>query len=413
MKFVTEGSIIRNEELLEENHKTEDLLDFSFIIENFKAFLKEIKKNSIIGLIGKFGSGKSTMLYQIYKDLDAESDDKWIIFDAWKYPERNNLWEGFVLDFADQVGKKKEAQRKIDGKQVKSAILDIGTDLLSRLSDNMPDLNFLDKFGEFFKKSPATRIFEIQIILKEMISKLDKDVFIIVEDIDRSSDKGIFFLETLRDFIKENKFDHKIIVIVPIGDKQYLEVDEARDSYLKILDYTFNFNPGYIDFKNFIDNIFIQNLCTKCQIGGIREEKSIFIEQLNYLFRKVLRKKDTSIRELKHVLRLTNIEYSNLTEVERSLIDIRILILIKICNYVKDFKYSNIDNQRKLASDFWARDFLMMVANDKIDLKGLEGYSNKPFFLVENPNFIIPQFLNVFEYRNSYCLSDKYLEFLD
>jgi len=32
-------------------------------------------------------------------------NSKWFEFDAWKYPERANLWENFVLEFARQINK--------------------------------------------------------------------------------------------------------------------------------------------------------------------------------------------------------------------------------------------------------------------------------------------------------------------
>jgi ABC-type phosphate/phosphonate transport system ATPase subunit len=41
------------------------LLDFSKTIKIFSKKLDSIKESSIVGLIGKYGSGKSTMLHQI------------------------------------------------------------------------------------------------------------------------------------------------------------------------------------------------------------------------------------------------------------------------------------------------------------------------------------------------------------
>ncbi len=41
----------------------------------------------------------------------------------------------------------------------------------------------------------------MQDLLRDLIKKQNKDIYIIVEDIDRSGDAGVYFLETLQQFI--------------------------------------------------------------------------------------------------------------------------------------------------------------------------------------------------------------------
>ena len=72
------------------------MLDFDNICKKFSKKLDSLSGRSIIALVGPFGSGKSTMLHQIMTSrLEKEF---WFEFDAWKYPDRKDLWEGFVLD---------------------------------------------------------------------------------------------------------------------------------------------------------------------------------------------------------------------------------------------------------------------------------------------------------------------------
>src|SRR3989339_941445 len=106
-KFKFMESFIKNEKILEEDYKTNDLLNFSEIVNSFRKKLEQISENSIVGLIGKFGTCKSTMLYQLYKEQKRETDiERWINFDAWKYPEKKELREGFVLEIARDLDKK-------------------------------------------------------------------------------------------------------------------------------------------------------------------------------------------------------------------------------------------------------------------------------------------------------------------
>ncbi len=124
---------IKNEGLLEETHQTKDKLDFSILQNDFRKKINNMKNNCLVGLVGGFGSGKSTMLYNLSKNkVDGEI---WINFDAWKYPERNNLWEGFVLDFVKEANDNffKKIRKEIDGEK-----FDNTKNLIKTLSSFLP-----------------------------------------------------------------------------------------------------------------------------------------------------------------------------------------------------------------------------------------------------------------------------------
>ena len=145
---------IKNYDLIQEVCQVEDLLDFSETVSSFSKKLDSIERSSIIGLVGPFGSGKSTMLYQL--QCERKDSDIWINFDAWKYPDRKDLWEGFVLDFAEQIGSKKKILGKVEGKDVKSKAIDVVSNLGKGLSMWLPNVAGV---LEVFKTLPAKRVF--------------------------------------------------------------------------------------------------------------------------------------------------------------------------------------------------------------------------------------------------------------
>lgn len=393
------NKLISDEDVLEEDFRKDDLLDFSKIISDYRSKFDKIKNNAVIGIIGKFGSGKSTMLYQFPENEDKE---KWIWFDAWKFPERKDLWEGFVLDFAYQIGIIKKVKRKMEGDGLPSKIFNFLFSLLPLLNFNMSN-----GIVKIFKKSPAKRVFEIQEILKSIISKLKKDIFIIVEDIDRSKDRGIFFLETLRNFIKENnEFDNKIKVIVPVGDKNYYN---DIDSYQKVLDYQIYFDLKKLDFKNFIKNVFNDDIINNF---------NYFIEQINYLFKSIIKEKNITIRELKGILRLANLEYQELNEDEKSKIDERVWILFA-CLYRFKEKGIILDNSRKeLAfgqNTHWIKEFLVMISHNIGELESTT-IRNAPILAIDNENFLIPKFISdnfapINNPKEKFIISEKYWDY--
>lgn len=80
---------IKNKKLLEEISRIENLIDLDIEIEKFFTKINLIEYSSLIWFIGKFWSWKSNFLNQIKNKYDK--DNKWINFDAWRYPERENL----------------------------------------------------------------------------------------------------------------------------------------------------------------------------------------------------------------------------------------------------------------------------------------------------------------------------------
>lgn len=401
-----EDSFIKNQDILREDYKVDDLLDFSNLCKDFKSRLDKIKNNSVVGLIGKFGSGKSTMLYQLYKDND-DNKEKWVNFDAWKFPERKDLWEGFILEITKSLNKKifDLARRKIDGEKNKDIMALIKV-LFSGANIFLPGASIGENFASLFKSSPARRVYDFQEIFRGILDEIKKDLYIIIEDIDRSGDRGIFFLETLRNFIKDNKFENKIIIIVPIGDKRYND-EEIKESYEKTLDLIFYFNLSKLNFLNFIEKIFNEKYLLK-----YKNTKS----QLDYLFKLLVNGKQITVRELKRMLRIADIEFKKINQEDIELIDFRVFLLFIVIDYIKDGSLIKINGRDQFHSDFWGKKYLIMLSYD-LDEESFDraGYKmNIPVFLFKNNNFT-PKFYDDIYGRNEtgYNISDWYTRILN
>ncbi len=299
---------IKNYDLIQEDSRVEDLLDFSESIEAFKSRIDAIKKPAIVGLVGGFGTGKSTMLFQLEKQI--KKDVCWINFDAWKYPERQGLWEGFVLDFAVQIGLREEALRKIDGKGTANQAIDAASKIADAADLVASGAGLVGKVISLFKSSPAKRVFQLQNILSEMIRQQEKHVVVVIEDIDRSHDAGVYFLETLKDFMRRLSAETDIVAIVPIGDEQH---HSNMPSYLKCLDYTEYFKPKDVGLVNFVESIFDVELFEKnytypksekiaCRGGNMRGQVTTFLEEL-------LKQPLVTPRSLKNILRHADIVF--------------------------------------------------------------------------------------------------------
>ena len=90
-------TIIKNHELLSEESRTIDLFDYGPYAKDLKLRIDEMPDIAIIALVGPYGIGKTVLLNIVNKDISLV--ERWFQFDAWKYPDKQDLWEGFILDF--------------------------------------------------------------------------------------------------------------------------------------------------------------------------------------------------------------------------------------------------------------------------------------------------------------------------
>jgi len=77
---------IKNLNLLDENHRLDDLLNLDNKKQEFLGRFGHLENSSLIWIIAPFGSGKTTFINQIKND--TQDIFHWMSFDAWKYPDR-------------------------------------------------------------------------------------------------------------------------------------------------------------------------------------------------------------------------------------------------------------------------------------------------------------------------------------
>lgn len=105
--------IIRDPKLIREDYKVIDSL-IEFELNQLESEVFQIEDTAVTALIGSYGSGKSTALYNL-QNKDKDKDHIWFQFDAWRYPERKGLWDGLIIELAKQIGTSKKTLRKVDG----------------------------------------------------------------------------------------------------------------------------------------------------------------------------------------------------------------------------------------------------------------------------------------------------------
>ena len=356
------SSFIKNNKLLMETPKVQDLFNLEEQINSFSGLLDSIDKSGSFGFVGGFGTGKSTLIENVKQGrIKEKKDEMWVEFDAWKFPDRKDLWEGFVLEFARQIDKEifEEVRKGIDGES-KNDIKALVNIVSKGVNMFLPGAEIIKNFNHFFKTSPARRVFEIQEILEGIIKKQKKDIFIIIEDIDRSGDSGIFFLETLKQFFDNINIDRKLVAIVPVANNKF---ETKKDIFIKCLNFVEYFDFSDIKLDNFVEEIFeeefIKDPNKKSQVISFLE--STFSEYDNM-----------TPRLLKFILRKANFNFKRQVDDELEP-DFRTTIIFEFSKYLKktergDFYFDIFKKDNMVTKGNFFSKSLSMILESEIGL---------------------------------------------
>jgi hypothetical protein len=272
-------------ELLDENSKYLNLQKHSEESDRLLAAIDALivaGRNRVIAYIGPFGSGKTHILDHVAmvfdrRDKRTKKRVDILKFDIWRYADRQQLWEGFVVEVIATLEYGREERHRamklaasevdlyaegnltrfvLRHKRIAGFILVSLCVLFSALiwpylrtdagNDQLVFLQSLLKYGSgpllslvvllgldslLPKPRQLKKIFELEERLTRSLA-LKKDeagqkcsLIVIIEDIDRANEEGMVFMETLRNFIDHYNGDRQVIVIAP-QSRSYFDVVE-------------------------------------------------------------------------------------------------------------------------------------------------------------------------------------------
>jgi|GEM_PF-976311 len=261
-------TLLRDAKAADEDYRVKDLLNYGDKVSALGVKVENTPERALIGIVGEYGIGKSVMLNK-YREHNASDSKKtvWIHFDAWKYPDRSALWEGFVLDFVEQYNNPlfESMRRIIDGEPVTKmdGVIEGSLEMIPVVGKGLGKI-----FTQFTATSPAKRVFQIQKIFSDLLSDelrrpKPRRIYIEIEDADRSGIPGINFIETLSHFLRNFPVEGiEIKALIPIARLSFDDEINQR-AYVKALDIVIDFEVTARDMSTFVETIFNKQITDK------------------------------------------------------------------------------------------------------------------------------------------------------
>lgn len=251
--------------------------DDKFSIENYinglSNFIIECETPLTIAIQGDWGTGKTSIMYQVEKRLNPEKQDKkiqTIFFNTWQYSQfdmGNNLAVALITDLISELNvedsKKKQFFKKAKGalsKGLEYVNLDFGILNGEKLTEKFQDL--IIGFSE--RTDDIKHLKEnLQDIINDAIKENKSDrIVIFIDDLDRLvPEKAIELLEVLKLFLD---CEHCVFVlaidynvVVKGAKSKYgkdLDDEKGKAFFEKIIQVPFTVPVANYDLQNFIRN---------------------------------------------------------------------------------------------------------------------------------------------------------------
>ena len=224
----------------------EDLLEISKYVKGLGKFIRECQTPMSIAIQGDWGTGKTSTLNLLKKNLEADKDTngiKCVFFNTWQYSQFNmedSLYVSFVHNLVKQCGGNDEILRTVAafGKLAFFKAVDW------RFGTNASEI--LDSF-EKAKKDQMESVSKLQEDFAKLVKKTGKRLVIFIDDLDRlNPEVAVELLEIIKLFVNvENSIFVLAIdyeVVVKGVRKKYgenLSEEKCRNFFDKIIQLPF------------------------------------------------------------------------------------------------------------------------------------------------------------------------------
>lgn len=324
---------IKNASLLQETNRDFDFFDFEQSSKNLYSILQSNDKPSVTALIGGYGTGKSVLLNETRKLSDTRSrgkSPKWVVFECWQYPDKNDLWEGFIVELVRAIGgDEKSRKMQMSYSAVGSwrdwlakytnktgvaiatlvgaivCLLLIGNDDLRREITPLLTAFIVVLFASVEllvrpdSKSNVSRLSDYKNELMGILTDYKGLLYVVLEDVDRAGDQGGRFFEAVSHFVRDDELKNSNIkLIVPIADTKQTNNTALRNSIEKASDNILYFKPSY-DSSTFLSEVFTSEFLDKPTMELLRAIINLTLRSI-------------SIRDMKHILRNAVAKYNRL-----------------------------------------------------------------------------------------------------
>lgn len=322
--FYSEKPIIsKNEDLLGRKKVASDLAKE---IEHYKN-----KDSLTIGIVGKWGSGKTSFINMVLESF--KGNDKYIVikFNPWNISSRKQLISDFFLQLSNNIKKENESN-KIIGTIGKS----LGT--LSKFFKPLgliPPLSLLGTIGDITEKASGVineyleaekeDLEALKSNINQELEDLDKKLLIVIDDIDRLCDEEIRemfqLVKSIADFkntIYILSYDREIVTKA-LDKSQQNKGEEYLEKIVQV--------PLVLPHisKSDLDKIFINKLNTSIDIPDEEYDNEYFSK----IYYNGLAESFENLRDIERYMNVFNLGI-NLAIEELNINDYIVLTLIKV-----------------------------------------------------------------------------------
>jgi HEAT repeat protein/predicted KAP-like P-loop ATPase len=217
--------------MLSDRETTRDVLGFKLYVDSlYNVVLSPRITPFTIGIYGKWGTGKTSLMKMLKEKLDKKNNIKTVWFNAWKFEKEKDMWVALIQTLLNEIEVKDQSKLEEAKRIIKKLRYGINwiqmAGFITSVALQRPDFDKLSQALDLNLRDRIESIYDFEKEFERLVELSGVDLLVVfIDDLDRcKKDATMHILEVMKLFL----YSRKCIYILGLDHEKICQAITSR-----------------------------------------------------------------------------------------------------------------------------------------------------------------------------------------